>query len=311
MQRLSFPSLIAILLVVAVAGLGLGACASSLATPTPRPTTYTDGLGNTITLYGPAKRVVSLAPSNTEILFAIQGAYQTVGRDQFSDYPPEAKNVPSIGGDSGKFNNEAIVNLHPDLVLASELNTPEQVKALQDLGLTVYYLANPKDMDGLYANITTVGELTGHQSQAKQLVDSLKVRVAAVDQKIKGASEQPTVFYELDSTVQDAPYTAGPGSFIDTLIGMAGGKNVADPNGPAWAQLSLEQIVVLDPNIILLGDAAYGATPVDQRPGWGGLSAVKNGKVYAFDDNLVSRPGPRLVDGLETLAKLLHPESFQ
>jgi iron complex transport system substrate-binding protein len=94
---------------------------------------------------------------------------------------------------------------------------------------------------------------------------------------------------------------------------MAGGKNVANPASSPWTQLSLEQIIVLDPQIILLGDAAYGVTPesVGQRAGWGDLQAVKNGRVYPFDDNLVSRPGPRLVDGLEALAKLLHPDLFE
>ena len=226
--------------------------------------------------------------------------------------PAEAKNLPSVGGSFSKFNNETIVNLKPDLVLAAEINTPEQVQALQDLGLTVYYLSNPKDMDGLYANLKTVAQMTGHEKEADTLVDSLKGRVKAVTDKTANVTDKPTVFYELDSTTQNAPYTAGPGTFIDMLISMAGGKNIADPKGPAWAQLSLEQIVVLDPKFILLGDSAYGVTPesVGQRAGWGGLDAVKNSRVYPFDDNLVSRPGPRLVDGLEALVKLLHPELF-
>ncbi len=295
------------------AGLVLGACAGPKAAPTPQPMSFTDGLGRSVTLVSPAKRVVSMAPSNTEILYAIGAGSQVVGRDEFSDYPAEAKNLPSVGGSFSKFNNEAIVNLKPDLVLAAEINTPEQVQALQELGLRVYYLSNPKDMDGLYANLKTVAKLTGHETEADKLAESLKGRVKTVTDKIASVSEKPSVFYELDSTDPNAPYTAGPGTFIDMLIGMGGGKNIADPNGPAWAQLSLEQIIVLDPKIILLGDAAYGATPesVGQRAGWGGLEAVKNGRVYPFDDNLVSRPGPRLVDGLEALAKVLHSELYK
>jgi iron complex transport system substrate-binding protein len=266
-----------------------------------------------VTLAGPAQRVVSLAASNTEILYAVGAGAQVVGRDEFSDYPAEAKDLPSIGGSFSNFNNEAMVDLQPDLILASELNTPEQVQALADLGLTVYYLANPKDMEGLYANLATVGRLTGHETEAVELSEALKARVQAVVDKTAGAAEKPTVFYELDSTDPNAPYTVGPGTFMDLLITMAGGQNAAGTAESPWAQLSLEQIVVLNPQIILLGDAAYGVTPesVGQRAGWEGLEAVKSGAVYPFDDNLASRPGPRLVDGLEALAKLLHPELFE
>jgi iron complex transport system substrate-binding protein len=257
--------------------------------------------------------VVSLAPSNTEILFAVGAGAQVVGRDEFSDTPEEAKTLPSIGGSFSKINNEAIVDLKPDLVLASELNTPEQVQALEALGITVYYLANPKDMEGLYANLATVGRLTGHEAEAGELSAALEQRVQAVTEKTAGVTEQPTVFYELDSTDPNAPYTVGPGTFMDLLITMAGGQNAAGSADNPWPQLSLEQIVVLNPEIILLGDAAYGVTPesVAQRAGWEGLDAVQNGRVYPFDDNLASRPGPRLVDGLEALAKLLHPELFE
>jgi iron complex transport system substrate-binding protein len=134
--------------------------------------------------------------------------------------------------------------------------------------------------------------------------------VSGVEQKVAQATETPRVFYELDSTEPDAPWTAGPGTFIDTLIQMAGGENVAADLEGQYVQISLEKLVVEDPAVILLGDAAYGITPesVGQRSGWESLSAVKDDRVYPFDDNLVSRPGPRLVDGLETLANLLHPE---
>jgi iron complex transport system substrate-binding protein len=126
-------------------------------------------------------------------------------------------------------------------------------------------------------------------------------------------TQRPKVFYELDSTDPNAPYTAGAGTFIDTLIGMAGGDNVGQALGSQYGQLSLEKLLVENPDVILLGDSAYGATPesVAGRPGWEALAAVKDQRVYPFDDNLVSRPGPRLVDGLEAIARLLHPELFK
>ena len=311
--------LVPFLIIILASGFLLGACATAAATPSaPTPTAQatdqaivlTDGLNRTVTLDQPAQRVVSLAPSNTEILFAIGAGSQVVGRDEFSDYPAEAAKLPSIGGSMGEYNNEAIVNLKPDLVIASELNTAEQVQTLEALGLKVYLLSNPTDLDGMYKNLEIVGELTGHQADAAKLVQSLKSRVAAVEEKLKNVSDQPLVFYELDSTDPNAPYTAGSGTFIDTLMSMAKGRNLGDILDGQYAHTSLEELVVKNPDVILLGDYTWGGvTPQDvaKRAGWEKLSAVQNGKVFTFDDNLVSRPGPRLVDGLEALVNQLHP----
>jgi iron complex transport system substrate-binding protein len=275
--------------------------------------TLTDGLGRTVTLSGPAQKVVSLAPSNTEILYALGAGSQVAGRDELSDYPAEAKELPAVGGSYGGFNNEAIVSLNPDLVLAAEINPPELVKTLEDLGLTVFYLKNPIDLEGVYENLRIVGELTGHMEEADTLNQALKARVEAVTEKTASVTSRPKVYYELDATDPNAPYTAGPGTFIEMLITMAGGQNVGSSLGSAWAQISAEELVVQNPEIILLGDAAYGVTPesVAARAGWENLAAVKNERVFPFDDNLASRPGPRLVDALEAMAPLLHPELFQ
>lgn len=281
-------------------------------TATPASLTFTDDLGREVKLAGPTERVVSLAPSNTEILFAIGADSQVVGRDQLSDYPEAVKSVTDIGSAYEALNIEAILALNPDLVLAAEINTTDQVKALEDVGITVYYMKNPTTLDELYKNLETVGQLTGHEDDAAKLVDSLKARVDAVDAKIATAATKPTVFYELDATDPAKPYTIGKGTFMTALIERAGGQNIAgDIDG--YPQLSLEQVVASDPAFIILGDAAYGTTPesVAARPGWNDLSAVKNNQVVPFDDNLISRPGPRLVDGFEALAKLLHPELFK
>jgi len=281
---------------------------ATAATPVPARLDFTDGLGRKIKLDGPAQRVVSLAPSNTEILFAIGAGEQTVGRDQFSDYPAGTSSVTDIGSTFEALNTELIVSLKPDLILAAEINTPEQVKALEDLGLTVYYLKNPLTLEEMYGNLEIVAQLTGHEAEAATLIESLKARVAAVDEKIAPLSSRVSVFYELDGTDPAKPYTAGKGTFITLLIDRAGGYNIAsDIEG--YPQLSLEQVVAANPAFIILGDAMWGITPesIAARPGWENLSAVKNNQVFPFDDNLVSRPGPRLVDALETLAELLRP----
>jgi iron complex transport system substrate-binding protein len=283
------------------------------ATPTPEPIKLTDGLGRSVELAAPAQRIVSIAPSNTEILFALGAGKQLAGREEMSDYPAEAKDVPSIGSVFQKINAEALVALKPDLVLAAEINSPEQVKALEDLKLTVYYLPNPKTFDDLYANLETVGKLAGRSAEAAMLNESLNARYDAVMQKLSQAKDAPTVFYEIDATDPTKPYTSGPGTFIDLVITLAGGKNIGGALKDAFAQLSSEELVKQNPDIIVLGDALYGVTPesVAQRPGWGALNAVKNNQVFAFDDNLISRPGPRLIDGLEQMAQLLHPELFK
>jgi iron complex transport system substrate-binding protein len=282
-------------------------------TPIPQPKkeqiTIVDGLDREVTLIEPAQKVVSLAPSNTEILFAIGAGEQIIARDEFSDYPSQAADLPSVGGGFGDYNLEAIVDLEPDLILAAEINTPEQVKALGDLGLTVFLLANPTSLDEMYENLVTVAELTSHVSEAEELVDTLRSRVSRVESVIGSAEDHPTVFYELDATDPSAPWTAGSGTFIDTLIMMAGGENIASDMEGQYLQISIEELLIRDPQVILLGDAAYGITPESllDRTGWSNISAVVNDRIYTFDDNLVSRPGPRLVDGLEQLASLLHP----
>ncbi len=305
MKRQSILFVIALLL-----ALLLGACAqpaTPAATPTPSPIVMTDGLGRTVTLAAPAQRVISLAPSNTEILFAVGAGGQVVGRDNFSNYPPEALELPGLGDFMG-FSIEQMVALQPDLVLLAEIHPPELVKSLEDAGLTVYYLKNPLTIEEMYPMLITVGELTGHKAEAEALVSRLSVRVAAVQQKLAGIERRPTVFYEIDGTDPSKPWTTGSGTFIDTLLEMAGAENVGRAMGSQYGQMSIEALLEADPDFILLGDANFGVTPeqVAARAGWNELTAVKEGRVLPFNDDLASRPGPRLVDGLEELVRILH-----
>jgi iron complex transport system substrate-binding protein len=298
-------------LLVAVLAALLAACttpAGPAAAPTAAAITLTDAGGQTVTLAGPAQRIVSIAPSNTELIFAAGAGAQLVGRDSLSDFPAEAAAVASIGDVYPKVNTEALVALKPDLVLAADINSPEQIQALRDLGLTVFQVPNPVGLEGLYANLATIGRLTGHEQDAATQAAALQARVQAALAQVPQSGTRPKVYYELDATDPTKPYTAGPGTFIDTLITLAGGENVAAGLGQAYAQISSEELVRQNPDIILLGDAAYGVTPesVAARPGWDAIAAVQNGAIHPFDDNLASRPGPRLVDGLEALVKLLH-----
>ncbi len=267
---------------------------------------FKDGLGHEVRIPLPAQRIISLAPSNTEILFAIGAGPQVIGRDDFSDYPPDAVKLRKVGS-GARLDLEAIVAQQPDLVLLAEIYSASHAKPLEELGLCVFLLPNPLTFDGLFANIRLLGQLTGRDAEAARLAGSLETRVKAVEDRRRGVKYRPSVFYELDSTDPIHPWTAGPGTFLHTLITLAGGENFAASETRAFPRISVETIIRGDPDIIILGDARSGVTveSVSRRAGWEELSAVKQGRVYAFDDDLASRPGPRLVEGLEVLAEMV------
>ncbi len=293
--------------------------------PTPTPTalppaptatevptiTVVDDAGRTVKITGVPGRIISLAPSNTEILFALGLGDKVVGVTDFCDYPEEALEIEKVG--FVEINLEKIVELEPDLVLyiggTAQL---EKAQTMEDLGLTVLVLA-ATEIEGIFADIELVGQATGTEDEAAHLVSELRAQMEEVLSGVAQAERQPLVFYELDATDPTRPWTAGPGSFIDALIGMAGGVNLGAIAEMEWAQFSTEEIIAQDPEIIILGDANYGVTveSVEERPGWGVITAVKEGAIYPIDDNLVSRPGPRIVDGLEALARIIHPEIFK
>jgi iron complex transport system substrate-binding protein len=284
------------------------------ATATPAPIVLKDGAGTEFRLEKPAEKIISLAPSNTEILFAVGAGKQVIAREDFTNYPEEAAKLPSIGGSMGKYNLEDMVKLQPDLILASPLTSAESLQSLKTVTPNVFVLPNPTDLEGMYQNLVTVGELTGHKAEAEKLVTDLRARAKAVLDKVATATNKPKVFYELDATEPAKPWTSGPGTFVDLLINLAGGQNIGGSLSGAWAQISQEELIVQNPDVILLGDALYGgitAESVAARPGWNGIQAVKDNRVLPFNDDQVSRPGPRMIDGLEALAKAIHPELYK
>ncbi len=282
-----------------------GITSNTNSTSTSAPLTFTDGLGRTVTLAAPAKRIVSLSPYTTEIVSGLGASRMLVGRDDASDYPDVVKNLPSVGGANGKYDMQAIANLKPDLVLAGGVNTEEQVKALQDLGLTVYYAADAVDFESLFENIVTISTMIDREPRGQGVVRELNARVSYIQEKVQAATDHPLVYYEQDASDPANPTTAGPASLADFLITTAGGTNIGAGLDGEWAQISQATILQENPDYILLGD---GVTPesVARRPGWGALKAVQEGHVIVVDKDTFTRPTARLVDGLETLAKLLH-----
>ena len=284
------------------------------AEPAPASMTFIDDMGRTVELEGYPQRIVSISPSITEILFAVDAGEQMIGRDEFSIYPEEALSLEIIGSPRGGFSTESIIALEPDLVICAQIIPEEQITVLEDLGLSVYWQANPQDFETLYANITDLAKITGHEAEAAALVEELQQRVAAVDDIVSQVDSKPKVFYEIDATTDPGnPWTTGAGTFIDYIINRAGGVNIAADLGTDYAQISSEKVIEEDPDIILLADAMYGTTPesVAERAGWENITAVQEGAVNPFDPGILSVPGPRLVDGLEEVAHVLHPLLFE
>jgi len=304
-QRVLLASLLLALII------GLVACGEAspapTVTPEPQVVTLTDDVGNTVEIEGAVERVVSLAPSHTETLYALGLGDLVVGVTEFCNYPPEAADKPKVGG-FANVDLEMVVGLEPDLVLATSLHMAEVVPALQERGITVF-VADSQTVAETLETILVIGQATGHEEAAETLVAQMQVRIDAVQEKVKDAPRLK-VFWELGPEL----YTAGPDSFINDLIVMAGGENVAADADSPWPQLTVEAIILKDPDVIVLADHNYGQTSemVAERPGWEDINAVKEGNVIEItNDDIVSRPGPRIVEGLEFLAKAFHPDLFE
>lgn len=271
-----------------------------------------DGFGREVTLEVPVSRIVSIAPSNVEVLFAIGAGDLVVGREDMADYPEEALEIESIGSTWGELNTEAIVALEPDVVMGAGLTSPEQIAQLEALDIPVFILGNPTDFEGMYDNLRLAGTITGHEEDAEALIATLQERVAAVDEVVE-AVEPVSVYYEVDGTDPNAPWTAGAGTFHDFVITRAGGENIA-AEIEYYNTLSSEEIVTANPDVIVFAAGSWVTTTAEsigERPGWESMDAVVNGKVYGIDTNWFDRPGPRLVNAYETMAEYLHPELFE
>lgn len=271
--------------------------------------TVTDMAGREVTIPAEPQRIISLAPHITEILYALGLGERVVGVTEFCNYPPEAAEKPKVGGFSD-VSMEKVVEQNPDLILVASIHMAQVLPELEKLGLPVLVM-DAHDLPGVLDQIRLVGKITGQDEAAEALTAQMQARADAVAQAVAGRPK-PRVYWELDPTL----WTAGPGSFVQDLIERAGGENIAADAGQAWVQLSAETIIARDPEVIFLADHPYGETKesVAARPGWGKISAVVNGRIVELTQeqgDMVSRPGPRVVDALELIAKALHPDAFQ
>lgn len=233
-----------------------------------------------------------------------------MGVSNYCDYPEAAKTKPKIG-DYFTPNIEEIVSLDPDLVLTD--GHVASIAQLESLGIPLIVI-DPKDINGILWDIRLLGNITATEQTAEQIVSDMQARIDAVVSTI-GNATRPKVFYVFDATDSTKPWTMGPGSFIDSLITTASGENVAGNASGAWVQFSMEELVNSDPEIILLdtsmGTAGISPEQLKELPGWKDLTAVKEDRIYPINGDLLNRPGPRIVQGLEEIAKILHPDLFK
>src|SRR3990170_2342815 len=291
----------------------VAACGGEEEAPPPEPTaaavtypfTVERSDGKTITLDAAPRRIASLSPGATEIFYAIGAGPQVVATDLQSDYPPEAQNTARL--DAFQPNVEAIVGVEADLVFLAN-NQDNVVQALDALGKPVLYLEVPDDLAGVIEQVRLLGRVTGHVDEAEALAEKMEARVSEVRSKLADVTTGPRVFHELDNTL----FTAAPDSFVGDLYTILKAQNIAAGASSPYPQFTQEEIIARDPEVIILADEEFGETPdkVKARPGWSAISAVKSDRIYGVDPDIVSRPGPRVVDGLEQLARLLYPERF-
>jgi iron complex transport system substrate-binding protein len=273
-----------------------------------RVITVVDDEGYVVTLTSPPERIVSLAPSNTEILFAVGAGDQVVGVTNYCDYPYNfsawvaAGNMSSIGS-YWQPAIEPIIALNPDLVIGSGGGASDEAASkLRNLGYTVLLL-DAKNLNDVLDDIYLVGQATNHSDQAASLVSSLRTRIDTVTNKVANATTIPKVY---DEVSDDPLMAAGPNTFIDDLITLAGGQNIFDDASSQWPIVSSDSIISKNPDVIL-----SPFSDLSSRAGWSSISAVINNQIYnEGSDSSYVRPGPRLVDALEELSLILHPEIF-
>ena len=269
------------------------------------PIDITDDSGHTVTITN-STRIVSLAPSNTEILFAVGAGSRVVGVTEYCDYPPETANISNIGG-FATVNVEAVVNLSPDLIFAATQNGEETINQLRNLNLTVVVL-NPNNIEDIFSNILLVGNITKNQNNASQVVENMRFQINKITDITNDLpdDQKPRVMY----IVWDEPlYSAGSDTYPDDLIKKAGGINIVQSKG--WPVMNLESVVAENPQIIFtssMGNESYALTNrVLNNTVLARTDAVKNGRVFPIaDPNIVERAGPRITQGLAELYEYMH-----
>ena len=287
----------------------LVACAPPAEEAAPSPIEVTDHLGRVVKLKETPERIISLAPSNTEILFALGVGDRIVGVTRYCNYPEEAKEIEQIGGFADP-DLERIIALKPDLILAKGTLQKSLVTKLEEREQTVFWLY-PQSVNEILESFESIGELTGTSVTAQQLRKEIEERIEKVEAKIKDIPEQerPTIFRVMGL---DPPGTIGGQSFQTDVYRLAGGRNIFADTDKDYFQLDLETLLELDPDIIVIcgEDEEEAKGRIKDQKGWEGLTAVKTDRIVVISCDLICRPSPRVAQTIEKLAKEFHPELF-
>ena len=270
------------------------------------PLEIEDQFNNKVKIEKEPKRIVSLAPSHTEILYSLGLGDKIVGVTSFCDYPKEAKEKDKIGDFEG-VNIEKIIELEPDLVVQYGKGNEEVNNKIKEAGISIVSY-EPESIDEVVDTINEIGKITGKEDEAKKVTEDMKSKKEEVLNKVKNV-EKVKVFFEI---WHDPLSAAGPGSFMDELISLSGGENIAKDAKGGYSEFNEEELIERNPDVYLAAeDPEKTVESIKSRAGYDAMNAVKNNRVYLLEPNIVSRPGPRIVEALELVAKTLHPDLFK
>ena len=267
-----------------------------------------DSHGNQLIIHKPLKKIISLSPAFTEILFAIDADSALVGRDDFSNFPSDALSVPIVG-DAFTVNLETIVELEPDLVY---LSFDSYKPAIENLGIPVLFIEPPKTIVRVLDSIELAGDIFDKQGNAQQVIAEIEKELGFLDSRLKQVSSAPSIYFELDPGL----WTAGPSTFIGDILSRLKTTNIVQNSDGEFPQFSSEMIIERNPDIIILAHSTDRhlseiAAAISMRPGWNNISAVTNNRIYTVDADLINRPGPRIKNGIREIAKLIYPNMYQ
>ncbi len=268
--------------------------------------TFKDSLGRKITLKGDPQRIVSLAPNITEILYVLGLGERLVGVTQFSSYPPEASLKPKVGSYIN-LNVEKIISLSPELVIGTvDGNNPGVVSLLERAGIQVF-IVNPRKVKQIIDTIASIGEVCGVNEKADIVVGQLNRRVNRIIRSI-ASRERPLVFLQINVR---PIMTVNRNTYHHDLIRLAGGRNMAEDESITYPRISLEEVIRRKPDVIIVSSMERGGRFEKARQAWlrwKSIPAVKNNRVHLIDSDLIDRPSPRIIDGLDAMARIIHPE---
>ncbi len=272
------------------------------------PVTIKDATGEEVVIESKPERIVSLIPSNTEIAFELGLGDKIVGVTDNDTYPEEVKGKETVG--DMEFNVEKIISLQPDLVLGhgSAMGLSEEgIQQLRGAGITVFTVQDADTFSEVYDSIEVIGKATGAAEEAEKLVSNMRTKVEEIQEKVAEIKDKKNVYIEIDP----AHFTVGKDSIMDEMLTMVNAENIVTESG--WPQLDQEAVIAANPDVIVLTYGDYVENAVQQvlsREGWQDMNAIKNEQVVDVNSDTVTRPGPRLVEGVEELAKAVYPDLF-